>query len=84
MSKRKDFTEEEENFINTALRDLEYKILCEWGLKNINGSFVNIDILDYDDEAIYVEVTGGSQDDTGSDVSSHKETLDRKTLESIG
>jgi len=65
------------------LEELEYQLLCSYGLKNINGGFVKIEMFDYDDDVIDVEITVGSEDDTGSNVSSENDQLDRKTLEFI-
>ena len=79
----KELTKKEEKVLNERLTNLEYEILCQWGLKNINGGFVHVEMLGYDDDKIYIKIEGGSQDDTGSNVSTHKEQLDRKTLEII-
>ena len=47
------------NKIAKKLQELDYRELCDGGLKNINGGFAKIDMYDFDDDIIYVENTMG-------------------------
>ena len=69
--------------LDNQLRKLEKSILGSWGLKNINGGFVDIEVVDYDDNVINVKITGGSEDDTGSDITTRFGKLNITTLEWI-
>ena len=69
--------------LDCRLRNLERSLLRSWGLKNINGGFVNIEVVDYDDNVINVKITGGSADDTGSDITTRFGKLNTTTLEWI-
>jgi hypothetical protein len=71
------------SMLDYRLRNLEKSLLRSWGLKNINGGFVDIEVVDYDDNVINVKITGGSADDIGSDITTRFGKLNTNTLEWI-
>ena len=70
----------ESNKIAEKLQALEYNELLDAGLKNINGGFAKIDMYDYDEDYIYVEIQWGIQGDYSSSCNAK---LDRLSLEWI-
>ena len=70
------------NKIVKKLQQLDYQELCDSGLKNRNGGFAKVDMYDYDDDWLYVEILtgiqcGGEEDYTRSE----NAKIDRTTLE---
>ena len=72
------------NKIAEKLQQLEMIELRDSGLKNLNGGFAIIDMHDYDDEILYVEIQTGIQTGRESDYRRIENAkIDRKTLEWI-
>tara|TARA_R100000005_G_scaffold96200_1_gene81370 strand:+ start:1378 stop:1614 length:237 start_codon:yes stop_codon:yes gene_type:complete len=72
------------NKIAERLQVLENNELLDAGLKNINGGFSIIDMYDYDENFIYVEIKWGVQCGGESDYCySENGKLDRLSLEWI-
>ncbi len=71
------------NKIAERLQVLEDNELLDAGLKNINGGFAIIDMYDFDDNFIYVEIKCGVQSDVENSVHTENAKLDRKKLEWI-
>ena len=70
------------NKISERLQILERQEKRDAGLRNINGGFATIDMYDYDDNCIYVEVKWGVQCGGESDyVHTENAKLNRDTLE---
>lgn len=65
------------------LQDLEWQLSKEWFLSKISGGFVHIEMFNYDDEIIDIEIKSGVQSDVANDVVTQSGQLDRKTLEII-
>ena len=75
------FTDEELTRLCKTLDDLEWDAYQYY--KTISGSFSNIEVYDYDDESISVELTFGIQNDTQDTVHTEDYTIDRETMEVI-
>ena len=74
--------EKELNKISERLQVLERQEKRDAGLSSINGGFATIDMYDFDDEYVYVEVTWGVQCGGESDyVHTENAKLNRDTLE---
>jgi len=72
------------NKIAKKLQHLEIIELRDSGLKNLNGGFAIVDMHDYDDEILYVEIQTGIQTGSESDYRRIENAeIDRKTLEWI-
>ena len=66
------------------LQQLEYRELKDAGLKNISGGFAIVDMYDYSDDIIYVEIQTGVQTGSEDDYTRVENAkIDRKTLEWI-
>lgn len=72
------------NKIAEKLQQLEMIELRDSGLKNRNGGFAIVEMYDYDDEILYVEIQTGIQTGSESDYRRIENAeIDRKTLEWI-
>jgi hypothetical protein len=70
--------------IAEKLQALELQLWYNWGFKIMNGGFVNIDMYDFDDNYIYVEIKSGIQcGGDGDYVRTENGKLNRETLELI-
>ena len=66
------------------LRKIEWGLYVDWGLKMYSGGFLTVEMYDYDDEYIYVEILSGIQCGSDDDYTrSENGKLDRETLELI-
>ena len=64
--------------ITNKLQQLELSLLSSYGLKNLNGGYVELDMWDYNDKWIYLECKSGVQ---GEDYRVEDLKMCRETLE---
>jgi len=69
------------NKISKRLGDIEVQLRAEYGLNRISGGFVIVDMIDYDDEFIYISIKDGIQSDCTNAVTCDEQRLNRNTLE---
>ena len=78
----KKLTNKELKKLAKQLEKIEWNLYVDWGLKIMNGGFVNVDMYDYDDRFIYVEILSGIQCGGDGDYTrTENGKLDRETLE---
>lgn len=76
-------TKKELHKIGKRLEELELQLRDDYGLTNISGGFVRVDMFDYDNEHIHILIRDGVQSDCSDKVNSEEQKLDRKTLKFI-
>lgn len=81
--KAKRLTDKELETLADKLALLEHELLTSRGLSKISGGFVHIDMFDYDDDYIDVEIKSGVQSDAENNVSIEQVKLDRNTFEMV-
>ena len=72
-------TTELEN-IKNKLNVLERELKNNYGLSQISGGFVHIDLVSHDKNFVYIKIKDGVQSDVDNDVNEVEEKLYRKTL----
>lgn len=82
MSKKK-LTKGELKKLSDALEILEREIKLEFGLHRLSGGFVTIEMFDYDNKIIDLQMKSGTQDDGGDYTQTDQLKMDRKTLKLI-
>ena len=69
--------------IAKELEILENKFKNDYGLNRISGGFVQINMIDYNKEYIFINVKDGIQSDCTNSVNTEILKLDRKTIKLI-
>lgn len=78
----KKLSSRELNKLAVATDKLEWQLLNDWGLRKISGGYVIVEMYDYNEEKINLEVTSGV-DGSGESGSSINLDMCRKTFEVI-
>ena len=77
-----ELTKQELEKLAKEIGKFEWGLYVNWGFKMYSGGFVTLDMYDYDDDYIYVEIISGIQCGSDDDYTrSENGKLDRKTLE---
>jgi hypothetical protein len=67
--------------LSNTLSSLEVEILRNTGLRKINGAFALVEMFGFDDDFIDIQLKFGTQDESGSYVTTENRKMNRKTMQ---
>ena len=76
-------TDKELSKITREISKIEDDMLYAWGLNKISGGFVSVDLFEYDNDTLDLQIKSGVENNCSSNIETESITMDRKTLKIV-